>query len=108
MARYKLLKKYECPTGHIDAGVIKSVEEWGNLFRITPREIDFKEDWFELVKPNHEERYAMCHDQKAQIDCRKDDCPHYDRGNCLNISPAITLNANKTFVCWTYNQDERN
>ncbi|MHA2274210.1 MAG: hypothetical protein ACXAC2_00485 [Candidatus Kariarchaeaceae archaeon] len=47
-------------------------------------------------------RYPMCDDQPAQIDCRVTQCKYYgSAGKCTNISPAITLNENKTFVCWS-------
>jgi Fe-S-cluster containining protein len=49
------------------------------------------------------DRYQMCKDQLAQIDCRMIDCIFYkSSGRCSNISPAITLNENNTFMCWTY------
>ena len=48
-------------------------------------------------------RYEMCGSQQAQIDCRRSDCINYDGGGkCINVSPAITLNDNGTFVCWTH------
>lgn len=47
-------------------------------------------------------RYPMCKDQPAQIDCRNTKCKFYKgAGKCSNVSPAITLNENKTFVCWS-------
>ena len=47
-------------------------------------------------------RYPMFKDQAAQIDCRNTKCKFYiGAGNCTNVSPAITLNENKTFVCWS-------
>lgn len=49
-----------------------------------------------------EERYNMSNDQNAQIDCRITNCKFYKgSGTCSNISPALTLNENKTFVCWS-------
>jgi hypothetical protein len=51
-------------------------------------------------------RYSMCKDQPAQIDCRVATCRYYDgSGQCTNISPAITLNADGSFVCWTEQKD---
>lgn len=48
------------------------------------------------------DRYKMCADQPAQIDCNMTKCKYYKSGgNCLNVSPAITLNHDKTFVCWS-------
>jgi hypothetical protein len=47
------------------------------------------------------ERYPMCEDQPAQIDCRKSDCIWHKEASCTNVSPAITLNPNKNFVCWS-------
>ena len=48
------------------------------------------------------EKYPMCESQDAQIDCRYTSCKYYKgAGQCSNISPAITLNQNNTFVCWS-------
>ena len=47
-------------------------------------------------------RYPMGSDQPAQIDCRITTCRYYvGSGKCVNIAPAITLNENGTFVCWS-------
>ena len=52
------------------------------------------------------QRYPMCKDQPAQIDCRVTTCKYYvGAGYCTNISPAITLNQDKTFVCWSKNME---
>jgi len=52
---------------------------------------------------NHE-RYPMCKDQQAQIDCRVTTCRfNAGAGQCTNVSPAITLNTDKSFVCWSQN-----
>ena len=49
-----------------------------------------------------EEKYPMCDSQDAQIDCRIETCCFYKgAGKCSNISPAITLNPSKKFVCWS-------
>jgi len=49
------------------------------------------------------EKYQMCKEQPAQIDCRQMNCIwHKAGGHCTNISPAITLNGNDTYVCWTH------
>ncbi len=49
------------------------------------------------------ERYPMCADQDAQIDCRITGCEFYkEGGNCSNISPAITLNESGKFACWSH------
>jgi hypothetical protein len=54
-------------------------------------------------------RYPMCKDQPAQIDCRVDKCKYYTgAGACSNVSPAITLNANRTFVCWSKDIEKEN
>ena len=48
------------------------------------------------------EKYPMCEDQLAQIDCRITTCYHHnDTGCCGNISPAIALNENGKFTCWS-------
>jgi len=53
-------------------------------------------------KYNIMNRYDMTNDQDAQIDCRNKDCRFYKAdGKCSNISPAITLNPDNTFVCWS-------
>lgn len=47
-------------------------------------------------------RYPMTYDQPCQIDCRATSCKFYKGdGKCENISPAITLNENGKFVCWS-------
>jgi hypothetical protein len=47
-------------------------------------------------------RYPMTYDQPCQIDCRVIICKFYKGdGVCENISPAITLNENGKFVCWS-------
>lgn len=47
-------------------------------------------------------RYNMCEDQPSQIDCRQTNCIHNNGGGeCKNVSPAITLNENGQFVCWS-------
>ncbi len=58
-----------------------------------------------LVKPvvsGSVYRYPMTYDQPCQIDCRVTSCKFYKGvGVCENISPAITLNENGRFVCWS-------
>lgn len=47
-------------------------------------------------------RYTMTYIQPCQIDCRVTSCKFNNgAGKCDNISPAITLNENSTYVCWT-------
>jgi hypothetical protein len=47
-------------------------------------------------------KYPMFKEQLAQIDCRFTKCKYYKgAGNCSNISPAITLNEDRTYVCWS-------
>jgi len=53
-------------------------------------------------RPNPDSRYQMSYDQPCQIDCRVTSCMFYKgAGVCANISPAITLNENGKFVCWS-------
>jgi len=47
------------------------------------------------------DRYPMCKDQPAQIDCRNTDCRFHVNGFCINASPAITLHNNLHFTCWS-------
>jgi len=58
-----------------------------------------------LVKPvvsGSVYRYPMTYDQPCQIDCKVTSCKFYQGvGVCNNISPAITLNENGKFVCWS-------
>lgn len=60
----------------------------------------------ESVEPPAE-HYPMCSDQPAQIDCRHADCT-WNRigGNCVNVSPAITLNDDGTSKCWSRKDKE--
>lgn len=49
--------------------------------------------------------YPMTYSQPCQLDCRMQSCINYEgAGICSNISPAITLNENNTFVCWTFTE----
>jgi len=48
------------------------------------------------------ERYSMCEDQTAQIDCRLVDCKFHQGTSCTHISPVITLNQGCKFICWTH------
>lgn len=48
------------------------------------------------------EKYPMSNDQLAQIDCRREKCIFQKKGQCSNISPAITLNQNGSGNCWSY------
>lgn len=53
-------------------------------------------------------RYPMTKDQNAQIDCRQSTCIFNGAGgHCTNISPAITLNKNKYYTCWSKNKYHR-
>lgn len=46
------------------------------------------------------DRYPMCKDQPAQIDCRDTDCKYnIGGGQCSNSSPAITLHPG--YTCWS-------
>lgn len=48
-----------------------------------------------------EERYLMCEDQPAQIDCRRETCIYHQNASCTNSSPAITLNSDGSSACWS-------
>lgn len=38
----------------------------------------------------------------TQMDCRNVECKFYrENGDCVNPAPAITLNPDKTYVCWS-------
>ncbi|MFA5153711.1 MAG: hypothetical protein WC554_14215 [Clostridia bacterium] len=107
MKKFKLLKTYEWPGGTIHENVSKTIEEWQVYFPLEKEDFENKTDWFEEIEPSHDERYEMCKDQNAQIDCRNECCFHHDKfGHCLNISPAITLNQNGKFRCWSKLVDE--
>lgn len=50
-----------------------------------------------------EEIYPMTDKRKEiQMDCRNTDCQYYrSDGDCDNPAPAISLNPNKTYTCWS-------
>lgn len=52
-----------------------------------------------------EDRYPMCKDQPAQIDCRVVECQFHNGGACSNVSPAIALYPGGRFICWTMYND---
>ena len=55
-----------------------------------------------LVGIEYDKPYPMTKDRKEiQLDCRKTACRYYDSGDCTCNAPAITLNQNKEFVCWS-------
>ena len=55
-----------------------------------------------MSKLKDDECYPMCKSQLVQVDCRISTCIYYaGGGNCSNVAPAITLNPDKTFVCWS-------
>lgn len=67
---------------------------------------DIGKGTIEVEEPKTE-RYNMTKDQNAQIDCRRVLFEFNNGGgNCSNISPAITLNDNKSFVCWSSSESE--
>lgn len=54
------------------------------------------------MQPEETHRYPMTKDQLSQIDCRIRNCKFYKgSGTCANVSPAITLNEDGKFVCWS-------
>lgn len=45
----------------------------------------------------------MTTDQQCQLDCRRTSCRfNLGGGKCSNTSPALTLNSNGSFICWSY------
>ena len=114
---YKILKTYECPTGRIHVGVAKTEEEWQKVFpNLEKGDCGIKQDWFECVGSTVDagtsncvicdvshlfgERYEMCKDQPAQIDCREENCKCHKNGSCHNISPALTIHKGHV-TCWS-------
>lgn len=53
--------------------------------------------------------YPMTGKRKMiQMDCRNDGCKFYlPAGDCDNPAPAITLNPNGRYVCWSKKVNER-
>jgi hypothetical protein len=99
------------PSFTIYAGVIKTLNEWKEIFHdLSSDDFDVKNDWFELIKCTPDKRHLMCKDQTARIDCKVASCfhYHYSSGTCLNVSPLITLNKDGTFKCWSYDQYKNN
>lgn len=43
----------------------------------------------------------MCDDQPIQLDCRVETCIFHANAQCNHKSPAISLNANESFICWS-------
>ena len=78
-------------------------------YRVALTPIGREPDAPEQVYPD---RYPMCADQPAQIDCRRSRCRfHNSAGECTNPAPAITLNGppsmtNEKGVCWSYQERE--
>jgi len=60
----------------------------------------------DAVKDQYKDRYPMCDDQPAQIDCRRECRFNSGKGYCENVAPAITLNPDGTAVCWTQGMEE--
>ena len=72
------------------------------------RDLETEELWKVSVGIKSNERYPMCKDQPAQIDCRREDCKYHQGGACVNVSPAITLKGDitQTWKCWSYEERE--
>lgn len=47
------------------------------------------------------DKYPMGESQPAQVDCRIQKCRYHQPGLCTNPAPAITLNPNGQFTCWS-------
>ena len=59
------------------------------------------------IKPKRE-KYPMCKDQRVQLDCRLSGCKfNKGGGNCDNCSPAITLNEDRKYTCWSSDYDDK-
>ena len=84
------------PSGSTLTGIIG-----GERYRATLEHIEVKGP---APEP---ERYPMGADQPAQVDCRRTDCKFYQgAGKCSNVAPAITLNPQHTYVCWSHQDKE--
>lgn len=44
--KFKLLKKFESPYATMHPGIIKTAQEWGEIFSIPESDIAVKKDWF--------------------------------------------------------------
>ena len=51
-----------------------------------------------MKKPD---KYPMCKEQPAQVDCRVTDCIYHTGTACNNLAPAITLHIGEKFHCWS-------
>lgn len=69
---------------------------WDNMKKLS-------EDLQAIMDKYEEDVYPMTRRRKQiQLDCRHDDCRYYaEGGDCTCNAPAITLNPNKTYVCWS-------
>jgi len=73
-----------------------------NIIKIIIDKLNLKNLLDNPVVSDLDQRYQMSYDQPCQIDCRIESCKFYKgAGVCENISPAITLNKNGKFVCWS-------
>ena len=73
-------------------------------YQLTDRGLELLREMLDEEKARKSDRYPMCADQPAQIDCRRAACQYHDVGDgCVNSSPAITLNADSYHVqCWSF------
>ena len=101
------------PSGSTLTGIIGGERYRATLEHIEAKgpapetESEFRERMKRQALWTEPERYPMGADQPAQVDCRRTDCQFYQgAGKCSNVAPAITLNPQKTYVCWSHQDKE--
>jgi hypothetical protein len=96
--------KTYCPLGKIDCESFHKIETYREISDTGSHDGEivkcdksyFNRKCIEICpcpsKQQKIERYDMCEDQPAQIECRNLNCKWHDnKGTCQNISPAISL-----------------
>ena len=95
---------------YLNGQTAKSVENSPYTNVVTQADLQqLEERLTKLIEDSKDNRtYKMTTPQSAQIDCRKQDCKfNQGSGNCSNSAPAITINENKTLVCWSEEPKEQ-
>ncbi len=80
---------------HVEATLKKNAELIGKYITVIPIKAAIQ-----TVDKSDSGRYPMCEDQNVQLDCRNLDCDYHCKGECTNVSPAITM-VKEHVVCWS-------
>jgi hypothetical protein len=73
-----------------------------NIEEVANKELKNIIEIVDQINTTNKTKYPMCGSQLAQLNCVVTTCKFYKGGGtCSNVSPAITLNLDGTFVCWS-------